>query len=282
MMILCLVTTEIISNHSIAPCSILCAWGPHKKILQSMFFGNICVNVNEALQKKHNDLATYYCSMKCAIKSVCFFSFLNENSYRYSICNCIYDTHCIQLDSTYFFNHKVQSCIQKMRNTQSLNPVISLLQKITRDYFSQDEPFIRETFLLLFLIHKQIFLEKYTEKPQALKTVNLNTILEISERINQLPIAEVLNAIDMLMTELPPFLEKYEFNSKISWKEWLKKYWWVPPIFGGWFALKILLSLQRPHYYFSPYLSSRPTIPLPPITTNDPVLAEIIVDKNKN
>jgi hypothetical protein len=82
----------------------------------------------------------------------------------------------------------------------------------------------------------------------------------------------------MLVNELPPFLEKYEFHSKITWKEWLKKYWWVPPVFGAWFGLKILLSLQRPYYYFSPY-TPKPSIPLQPIVTTDPALLEIMRDE---
>ncbi len=232
------------------------------------------------LQKKYNDLATYCHSMKCTAKSLYFFSFLNESNYHYNSYD-LYD-NCMQIDSTYFFNPQIQCCIQEMRDTRSLKPLTLLLEKLTHHYFSYDEQIIREMYVLIFTVYKQIILEKYKEKPHAFKTVDLNTILEMSERINQLPISEVLNAIDMLVNELPPFLEKYEFNSKISWKEWLKKYWWVPPIFGGWFALKVLLSLQRPHYYFSPYLSSKPTGPFQPITTNDPVLAEIIIDKNKN
>ena len=230
------------------------------------------------LQKKYSDLVAYCNSMKCVARSLYFLSFLDEQKYSFRICNCMRDNTCIQIDATRFFKPKVKVCIQKMRITQSLKPIISLLGTTKHSYLDYDNELIHEIFLLIFTIHKQILLEKYKEKPHLFKTLDLSTILEISERINQLPIAEVLNAIDMLITELPPFLEKYEFNSKVSWKEWLKKYWWVPPIFSGWFALKILLSLQRPHYYFSPYLSSKPTIPLHPITTNDPALAEIIVD----
>jgi hypothetical protein len=266
-LILCLLTYEILFHNY------LFASAP---ILKKLAYQYNC------LQKKYNDLVTYCNCMRCVARSLDFLSLLDKQQYCFSLCNCIRDTHCIQIDTTRFFNPQVKACIQKMERTQSLKPLIALLRKTQKNYPYHNNQLIHEIFLLIFAIHKQIFLEKYQDKPQTFKKVDLNTILEISERINQLPIAEVLNAIDMLITELPPFLEKYEFNSKISWKDWLKKYWWVPPIFGGWFALKILLSLQRPHYYFSPYLSSRPTMPLPPITTNDPVLAEIIVDKKKD
>lgn len=235
-----------------------------------------------SFKKKYARLIIHGKCIECLAKSTYFLSLLDQQNYSYLIDNRCNEKECIQIDSTYFFHPHIQSCIQKMNTTQSLKPIISLLQATLYNYFHYDEPLIHELLILVFTIHKQVLLEKYTAQPRTLKTLNLTTILEISERINQLPIAEILNAIDMLVTELPPFLEKYEFNSQISWKDWGKKYWWVPPIFGGWFILKVLLSLQRPHYYFSPYLSSRPTIPLPPITTNDPVLAEIIVDKNKN
>jgi len=124
-------------------------------------------------------------------------------------------------------------------------------------------------------LYKLILLRKCKEDSHILMKTALNNLLEISEKINQLPIAEILNTIDMLAKELPPFLEKYEFHSKITWKAWLKKYWWVPPIFIGWFGLKVLLNLQRPYFYYSSYLLPRPQIPLQPIITNDPALLEI-------
>jgi hypothetical protein len=136
--------------------------------------------------------------------------------------------------------------------------------------------------LLYHILYKQFFLHEYKKNSHTLIRTAIKNLLEISEKINQLPITEILNTIDMLAKELPPFLEKYEFHSKITWKAWLKKYWWVPPIFIGWFGLKILLTLQRPHFYYSSYLLPRPQIPLQPIITNDPALLEIRGDKSKN
>lgn len=237
----------------------------------------LCILTFSTLTPNTINIFTRFYYLKSLSNANKLLSYLDEHRYNYQPCICFKDNNCVCIDSTLFYDQKIISCIQEMVKTTSLKPALQLSQNIN-NYSIHDQIYIRELCLLIFIIHKQILLDTCKENPLALKTVTLNTILEISEKINQLPIAEVLNAIDMLVTELPPLLEKYEFNSKISWKEWLKKYWWVPPIFGGWFVLKILLSLQRPHYYFSPYLSSRPTIPLPPITTNDPVLAEIIVE----
>lgn len=220
-----------------------------------------------------------FCYLTRLAKSNACLSLLTQHNYSFKPCNCLCKNDCIQIDSALFFNKKIIKCIEEIESTTSLKPILQLSQNINDYAFVQDHQFMRELFLLLFTIQKQILLQKCAEKPDILKKNTLATILEISEKINQLPIAEILNAIDMLVTELPPFLEKYEFHSQMSWKDWLKKYWWVPPIFGSWFTLKILLSLQRPHYYYSPYLSPRPTQPLPPLQTSDPVLAEIIVEQ---
>ncbi|MDE2589416.1 MAG: hypothetical protein KGL95_07100, partial [Patescibacteria group bacterium] len=202
----------------------------------------------------------------------------DKHNYCYSPCNCLDQNGCLQIDSTLFFDRTIQLCIENMIHNSSLHPIVILLEETKKDLCSHNNRYLRELLLLLFIVYKQILLHECEEHPKILKTVTLTTILEISEKINQLPIAEVLNAIDMLVTELPPFFEKYELHSDITWKEWFKKYWWVPPVFGAWFTLKILLSLQRPHYYFSPYLAPRPPVPLEPVITDDPVLAEIVVE----
>ena len=213
--------------------------------------------------------------IKHLTKSFHFLSHLYKQNYCYKPCNIIKEKDCIYVDSIVFFHHKIRFCLNQMLQTKSLKPLLKLLQEVKNHGLLQDNIFMRELLLLVFTVHKQIIFNECADNPYVVKQITLETILEISEKINQLPIAEVLNAIDMLVRELPPFLEKYEFNSSISWKAWLKKYWWVPPIFTGWFGLKILLSLQRPQFYYSTYLSPKPQVPIQPIMTNDPALIEI-------
>jgi hypothetical protein len=90
----------------------------------------------------------------------------------------------------------------------------------------------------------------------------------------------------MLMTELPPFLEKYELNSSITWRNWLKKYWWVPPVFGGWFALRILVNFQK-GYYYDIYDIRHPQARPPrlqhdKVITNPEELSHLMRNKNGN
>jgi hypothetical protein len=225
----------------------------------------------------YDDVVTHFYYIKRLAKSAYCLSLLHKQHYCYRPCNIIKQKECIHIDSISFFHHKIISCIDTMLLSGSLKALLLLLHDMKHYQYLQDQQFVHELFLLIFTVHKQILLHECDEDTaHSLKTITLNTILEISEKINQLPIAEILNAIDMLVTELPPFLEKYEFHSKITWKDWLKKYWWVPPVFGAWFGLKILLRLQRPQFYFTPYSPSpKPILSLPLIETNDPALLEI-------
>jgi hypothetical protein len=228
---------------------------------------------------QHPHFLLYYSYLTQLSKAHDFLCSLGIKNYRYIPCNCDTKDGLMHADVAFFSDQRIIDCLQRMEQQASLTPLLQLSSSLY-SYTPQQTPFIKELALLLFIIYKQILLEEYKKSPEMLKASTINSIVEMSEKINQLPIGEILNTIDMLAKELPPFLEKYEFNSPLSWKQWLKKYWWVPPVFGGWFALKILLSLQRPHYYLSPYLSSRPSVYLPHTETDDPVLQEIII-KNR-
>jgi hypothetical protein len=124
----------------------------------------------------------------------------------------------------------------------------------------QSDNFIKELLMLIIITYKEIAIDTARSTRTEHKQSTLETILQISHKLDQLPIAELLNAIDMLTQELPQFLEKYEFHSNLTWKEWLKKYWWIPPIIITWFGLKVLVEFQhRPYHYFPLY---KPHVPL--------------------
>ncbi len=202
-------------------------------------------------------------------QSTSFLSSLNKKKYCYSPCNIIIHTDHIQIDSIQFFNSTIKTCIQEMLNHHSLNPLLIVLKKATyyQHAYKYDQQFFRELFLLAFTIYKQILFHECSCNNYSPKAITLNDILIISDKINQLPIAEILNTIEMLVIELPPFLEKYEFTSTITWKEWFKKYWWVPPVFGVWFGLRILFYLQK--------AQASPSVTLQLLVTTQPTESEI-------
>jgi len=164
-------------------------------------------------------------------------------------------------------------CVKQIKKEKNLQGLFSYWHKVvTYSVDVTDDSFIE----FAALICKICMLIKIKTLESANKAQSaLDTIVAIGTAIDRLPIAEILNTIDMLVNELPAFLEKYEFNSSISWKKWLTRYWWIPPVVIIWFGLKILLKFQhKPHSYIEYH-----TITADPIETNDPILAEIIIEK---
>jgi hypothetical protein len=246
------------------------------------------------IQKRiyYQDIVTHAYCIKCLTDSTHLLSRLDEQRYHYKPCNMCEQHDYIQIDTAIFSYPAIRNCIKKIVATESLQPLIQLLHKVKHHRLIHNNKFFHEVLILIFTIYKQILFNECEKKQQSIKKSTLETIMLVNNIINQLPIAEILSTIDMLVTELPPFFEKYELHSHMSWKNWFKKYWWVPPVFGIWFGLKILYKLQRPYFLYTPYFSSplapRPQIPLDqpiiipvepvivePIITNDPILLEI-------
>jgi hypothetical protein len=57
-----------------------------------------------------------------------------------------------------------------------------------------------------------------------------------------MPLEDVLDLLDILVDQLPEFLEKTELTSNLEWKEWINKYWLIAPISTIVLALKIYLA----------------------------------------
>lgn len=74
--------------------------------------------------------------------------------------------------------------------------------------------------------------------------LNLQSADMLSEKnVDQVQVGEVLQMLDMILAELPVFIEKYELNSGLSWQEWKKKYWLLAPAGGLILGLKIYFVL---------------------------------------
>jgi hypothetical protein len=77
----------------------------------------------------------------------------------------------------------------------------------------------------------------------ALKDVpTAEDIIELYSTIATLPIPEMLNSLDSLVEDLIEIIEKYELDTAMSWTQWFKKYWWVPPVIISSLVINFLLN----------------------------------------
>lgn len=74
------------------------------------------------------------------------------------------------------------------------------------------------------------------------KTV-LEYIVTLYQIIDRLPLNEILDAIDVLARELPLLIQHAELSAVVTWKQWFKKYWWIPPFMIAALGFKFLKRL---------------------------------------
>lgn len=65
------------------------------------------------------------------------------------------------------------------------------------------------------------------------KEIDVLFLLQTYDEIQKLPILEMLNLLDDVVTQFDQFAVDYEINSRLTWRKWLVKYWWSIPAMCG-------------------------------------------------
>ncbi len=112
---------------------------------------------------------------------------------------------------------------------------IQLWEDVKQYKYIDDDQFTRD-FLkyILMLLHKQNNISR---------SLSYEDVEAIHNQIEKMPIEEMLNAIDSLMTNINQIHQHYQ-KSGLTFTQWFKRYWWVPPIVFSSFLFK---AIQ--HYY---------------------------------
>ncbi|MCK5632907.1 hypothetical protein KAH94_04110 [bacterium] len=149
-----------------------------------------------------------------------------------SLCKAIEGNCKIFNDTSMFHNKKIKQCITSMETKKSLKPFVTLWETVKDEAQNTNPEFLREFSILILEIYKAIFTAC---SPLIQATMYKNTFLHalalLCGNITGLQAFEILSIIDKLTAQIPKLLEKYELtNKKITWKKWLIKYWWLPPM----------------------------------------------------
>ena len=82
---------------------------------------------------------------------------------------------------------------------------------------------------------KRDFISHYDTMPSDIKE-------RLHRGLEDLPLEDVLDILDILVEEIPEFIEEYKLDSEMTWNDWLKKYWLVAPVAFAAICLKAYLS----------------------------------------
>ena len=150
---------------------------------------------------------------------------------------------CIDQECT-LTHKKIISCIERLQEQGTLVPMIELWNDITHFQMITDDIIIKEfSYLIFHFLKKIIHQNNFTRHaPQAEQLAN---IMKLNQPLESLNIEQVLGILDILIEQLPEFVELYELNSKLTWKQWFKKYWLTAPITASIILLKIYFIINN-------------------------------------
>jgi len=146
---------------------------------------------------------------------------------------CEKSSNCFVFDdSLVFFNEEIDECKRAIAESKSLAPFFELWSSVQKRIPQLDAPFLREFSLLVLAIYKTIYFAFSPIIQVALqKNIVLQAITMLCGNLSGLHAFELLSIIEKLTFQIPKLLEKYELTkSEMTWKEWVSKYWWLPPV----------------------------------------------------
>lgn len=117
-----------------------------------------------------------------------------------------------------FSHERMNYCFNQMTMSKNLEPFLHAWQEFSRYRHAGDAHFLKEMLMMLFAVYKDLLLMKLSDDSEEFITTEMNTILDLYEHVNELPLDEILHAID-LTTDKLLLLQSMDKKAKEGWGE---------------------------------------------------------------
>jgi len=117
-----------------------------------------------------------------------------------------------------FSHERINSCANQMIARKNLEPVLQMWQEFIRFRHAGDAHFLKEMLMMLFAVYKDLLFVKLNSESEDVITNEMNTILDLYEHVDDLPLDEILHAID-LTTDKLLLLQSMDKKSKQGWEQ---------------------------------------------------------------
>lgn len=101
-----------------------------------------------------------------------------------------------------FHHDRVRESIMQMCQTKNLEPLLRLCDEAKQYRFAQDESFLQEMLMNIFLVYKTILLRQGSHDASPVIVNEMNHVLEIYEHLSSMPLDQTLEAIDQVTDRL--------------------------------------------------------------------------------
>ncbi len=122
------------------------------------------------------------------------------------------------------------NCVINMQKAKNAKPFFKLWKRLST-YDSIKDKVVLQEFIQLTICLYSNFINNEFVSNQKRERPNISDVVQLYEKIANLPIVELLNLLDDVTDQYESLSTNYEFsNPKMTWSHWLRTYWWVPPI----------------------------------------------------
>ncbi len=161
----------------------------------------------------------------------------------YSIPLCSYDH--INYNGVIFCNEHIIELIHNVEKEQSIKPIVHMWLEIKRYKYLHDSDMIKEFTQFIFIIIRDSFRHQF---PKIFESQVEVKSIYLMDAIETFSLDQILDFLDILIENLLLFIQKYELDSSMSWKQWINKYWLISPFAISALCIKIYFdykSLQK-------------------------------------
>ncbi len=156
---------------------------------------------------------------------------LYANNLLHLNCTTIIDKNDPCLKKLSLSKEPIITMIHDIYRTDTFKPIFTLWNGISHYKYIQDEDLCSEfAQFIIHLIHNTTHSTKKGLLPL--------------DQLNEMPLEDILNLLDILVEELPLFLNENEINANMHWKDWLKKYWLIAPLRTAIFGITVYLTYK--------------------------------------
>lgn len=150
----------------------------------------------------------------------------------------------VQDDYVTFYHPRIIWCLEHIKQHHSLDPFLEIWDDLIHYQLVADQDIMREFICLVFYLYKDVVHQEVFIK-NNLNNSSLEILFKKITDLQKADLEDILDVLDLLIDELPDFIEKYEINSHLTWKEWAKKHWLVATVAFSALCIKVMLHYSQ-------------------------------------
>lgn len=160
-------------------------------------------NEQELSQVTTDHIASRFYILKRLKKSIYFLEHMHKNNYRFQESPLSRDHQYELINEIENFHHdRVRESVIQMCASKNLAPILDLCNEVQQYRFAQDDSFLQEMLMNIFLVYKTILFKKGSHSADYQVIHEMNYILELYEKLKSMPLDETLEAIDLVTDRL--------------------------------------------------------------------------------